>query len=186
MTEGAKAFRRDIIKLVLDKLLIGGVILGLGLLGSHWIEKFKNREAFVSELNKNRVEKISEIWEKLYVYEPSLQSTINTLDSPPTRDPDLSDEEWEMQVKQYYGRASEEQKKLGTIGEEIHSSIEAKRFWLNDEEYNNIRNYLEAAKEFVSAKSAHPPNAETIQKAQAKRDKLRATITSTRQKLLNE
>jgi hypothetical protein len=185
--QDAIAFRRDLIKLALDKLLIGGVILGLGLLGSQWLEKFKNREAFVFEINKTRVEKISEIWEKLYVYEPNFQAAIADVGvRPPAIDPFLNDEEVQRQMQEYIDRVSQHEKNLRTVGGNINAAIEAKRFWLTDEEYTHIANYLKAADEYFVALIAKDRKEDVIQKAKKERDKWRATIISTRQKLLNE
>jgi hypothetical protein len=51
--------------LLLDKLLLAALLLALGFWANRALERFKGQQAFHSEINKQRVAKISLVWEAL-------------------------------------------------------------------------------------------------------------------------
>ena len=57
MTNENKNIRIELLKIVFDKLLIGGLIVILGLWAQTLIEKYKAKEAFYAEISKVRVQK---------------------------------------------------------------------------------------------------------------------------------
>jgi hypothetical protein len=51
--------------LIVDKLLLGLLLLVFGLWANRALEKFKGQLSFYSEINKQRVAKIASVWEAI-------------------------------------------------------------------------------------------------------------------------
>jgi hypothetical protein len=55
MADESKSLKNELIKIFVDKLLIGGIILLIAVLANDFADKMKSETAFSSELNKTRV-----------------------------------------------------------------------------------------------------------------------------------
>lgn len=74
-----KQLSHEIIKIVVDKLLIGLVLVVAALLASFLLEKFKADETFRSEMNLLRAQKIGETWESIFLAEGVFLETSEQL-----------------------------------------------------------------------------------------------------------
>lgn len=59
--------KHDLIKIVIDKLLIAFILILFGFIGNLFLEKQKSINSLSSHANQIRLEKISEIWEAVYL-----------------------------------------------------------------------------------------------------------------------
>ncbi|HXF40764.1 MAG TPA: hypothetical protein VN687_13700 [Blastocatellia bacterium] len=65
--------RNELIKIIVDKLFLAAVLAVFGFFLNRLLERFRSRLSFSTELNKIRVSKIAELWEKLYEFEQSAE-----------------------------------------------------------------------------------------------------------------
>jgi hypothetical protein len=161
-----KAFRRDLIKIIVDKLLITLILTVVGLFAAVIVEKSKSRENFSAEVNKMRVEKIGEVWNKIYLYEAAIedahasvaemdrkiQSGELILGGPPLptriRPGHVSGAAAEMLRwnKEYEKEYAERQAKIfepsRTLQADLTDTMNRSRFWLGEENYRLIKEYV--------------------------------------------
>ncbi len=77
--ENGASFKQEIFKIILDKFLIGLLLVIAAFFSTIVIERFKGDVSLSGELNKIRAEKIGDAWEQLYRYEgvnTTLQKSI--------------------------------------------------------------------------------------------------------------
>lgn len=77
MASADNRFKREIFKIILDKLLIGVLLVVVGVFANYIVEKYKFEEGFRTELNKTRVARIGEVWVNLYIYEASVDNVVD-------------------------------------------------------------------------------------------------------------
>ena len=65
-----------IILAIIDKLIIGLIILIVGLFANKFIERYKAKQALYSELAKERIKKISECWQLAYESEAFIKRMV--------------------------------------------------------------------------------------------------------------
>src|ERR1700674_963395 len=70
-------FKREIFKIVLDKFLIGLLLVLAGYYSTIVVERFKGDVSLSGELNKVRAMKMGEAWEQVYRFE-GLNKTLRT------------------------------------------------------------------------------------------------------------
>jgi hypothetical protein len=115
----------DSLKLLLiDKLLIGGILLLLGLFATWKIERFKTKQSLEAALNQIRVAKIGDCWAVHSKYVMLLNAFIDSLNK--LRVTDLTDE-------QIICRLTPHLQELKDTKEEVELVTASNRFWLGDE-----------------------------------------------------
>jgi hypothetical protein len=182
-----KNLKDDLIKISIDKFLIGMLLILLGSFATNLVEKIKSERSFSIQLNRMRVEKISEVWEKVYLFESATETAIKGLRSKSLNEPrEFSGEEAE--------RVVEEDRKffknLFRQSDSLHSDLidlaNKNRFWLGEESYSEIQNYIASTLDYLYALEDKPVNDEKVRRFSEKREKSRASIKKIRDKLLEE
>lgn len=74
-------YREELQKLVIDRILLGSIV-GLAIyFGTVQIEKIKTNEGFKSELNRARIEKLADVWEKAADFEADFYKLYHAVES---------------------------------------------------------------------------------------------------------
>ena len=63
------SFSQQIWLAIIDKLAFGGALVGVGYLANRYLESHKIRRAFASEVAKQRLDAITDIWKEIGEYE---------------------------------------------------------------------------------------------------------------------
>lgn len=153
--------KQDILKIVLDKLLIALLLIVAGYFSTTLVEKFKADISFSGQLNKIRAEKIGETWEQVYKYEGVI-STLHASMSPDNPDQQFiptfsarvlvkgrnqAEMERELEKQTKIGTDSakkriEDLKVLSsTLYEQVIESANKNRFWLGESHFKQIVDY---------------------------------------------
>jgi hypothetical protein len=182
-------FKRDLIKIVVDKLLVALILVVVGFFATNLIERFKTERSFSAELSKMRVEKISQVWEKIYqleaAYDESDRMTKDYYISAKTKSPEDD--------KALYQRLIMDPliKSVGPLQIELEQLLIKNRFWLGEEMYEEIYYYLNASGEYRVAREGYlppdrRPDEKGLQELLEKREKARASIIEIRNRLLQQ
>jgi hypothetical protein len=113
------------IKIIVDKLFLAIVVVAFGFYFSRLLERFRTRLSFSTELNKTRVSKIAEIWEKLYEFELLAEMSKRT-------DPN-------------------NHSRFEKLFSELHALMERNRFWIGDSAFKEINSYKVLLKNLTEA-----------------------------------
>lgn len=79
MADDKSSFKEDLIKILVDKLLVGLLLIIVGIWSTNLIERLKSERSFSAELAKIRAEKIAEVWEKVYLYEAASKAQTEAI-----------------------------------------------------------------------------------------------------------
>jgi hypothetical protein len=184
-----KALKADLTKIVVEKLLIGAVILCLGMFTANRIEHFKSSQSFISEFNKLRVQKIGEVWEQVYVWEAVVeQNSARAWNILGKGGPTLED--IRQTATELAGVADENIRKKN----ELLAAANKNRFWIGEEQYEAITDYVAVTERYQSEleRATHPMqrdaavSKDAALKLDAERKKKRATFLAIRAQMLRE
>ena len=121
-------FKEQLIITIVDKAVIGSVII----IAAHWLakalERFKSERALANEFAKQRVAKIGEIWTALYTLQ---EAVIGYLLRRAIYDADLP-ESMQNEFAELMGRAHD-----------VKNLIVSGRFWLTDTLTKRFNDYLD-------------------------------------------
>lgn len=134
----ALTYKQEIKKLVVDKLLIALVLAFFGLIASILIEKFKSKQEFSTELNRVRVQKIAEVWESVFIFESKLNNLYNELNDNIEDNNSFNGNSIDS-IKTYFDIKKENVFKDIPV---ILNLCEKNRFWIGEESYKEVKNYL--------------------------------------------
>jgi hypothetical protein len=173
------SLKSEILKIVIDKLLIGAILLGLGFAANHMLEQYRNKESFKTELNKTRVAKIGEVWELLYTFEADVDKLVQEFTKIAVEA--KSDQDQLKKQKEVLAPlATQGRKSL----EKLVRTAKQDRFWIGDEMYNDVMSYIDVLGELMSA--YHNYDVDKINELDKKRSALRKNVKQIRDKLLGE
>lgn len=181
-----KNLKDDLIKISVDKFLIGLILILLGNFATNLVDKFKSERNFSFQLNQKRVEKISEVWEKVYLYEAATeidiqQSKTKRLYIEPR---EFTDEEFKRATNETTQNIRQAYKQSDSLRHELINLTNKNRFWLGEESYSEIQNYVENTMEYLYA--IENRDEKKVHQFSEKREKSRASIKQIRDKLLEE
>ena len=125
---------------IVDKLLIALVILVAGFALSRALERFKAREAFLTEYSKRHVETVSSAWSLLYAWELEVKDGVRFLMT--MRDGELMYEEL-IPITDRFRRMSLD----------VRRYVECNRFWLGEVIYERFKEYHNDLESYVDAVS---------------------------------
>lgn len=182
-----KNLKDELIKISVDKFLIGMLLILLGSFATNLVEKIKSERSFSIQLNRMRVEKISEVWEKVYLFETATEGAIKELmEQPPNEPLEFSEKEANRVVEEFRNLKRKIFKRSDSLKSELTNLANKNRFWLGEESYSEIQNYIASTLDYLYALEDKPVNEEKIQKLSDKREKSRASIKQIRDKLLEK
>ncbi len=182
-----KNLKDELIKISVDRFLIGMLLILLGSFATNLVEKIKSERSFSTQLNRMRVEKISEVWEKVYLFESATETAIKGLRSKPPNEPrEFSDTEAERVLEEDRKFFRNLFRQSDSLYGELINLANKNRFWLGEESYTEIQNYIANTQDYLYALEEKPMNEEKVQKLSGKREKSRVSIKQIRDKLLAE
>jgi hypothetical protein len=121
----------ELSKILVDKLLFGLLLAAFGLWISKLLERYKATLAFASEVNRQRLPKIAEVWEKLMRC-----NIILTLEVVPQLN-------LKLEGKAYEADMSKTGPKLFKALDELEDIILRNQFWLGRELENDVNSYVQ-------------------------------------------
>jgi hypothetical protein len=128
----------DLTITIVDKLLIGILLLLAGFVVNRALERFKSREAFLSEYSKRHVDTVSTSWSLLYAWELEIKDSVRFLMT--MHDDNLLYEEL-IPIVDRCRQASLE----------IRRYVETNRFWLGEEIYARFKAYYNDLESYIDA-----------------------------------
>lgn len=169
----------EILKIVIDKLLIGAILLGLGFAANHMLEQYRNKESFKTELNKTRVAKVGEVWELLYAFEADVDKLVQEYTKIV------------LEAKSDKEQVKKQKEVLTPIAAQGRQSLEKfmrianqNRFWIGDEMYREVMAYIDVLGDLMNAYWSY--DVDKINQSDKKRTELRKNVKQIRDKLLGE
>jgi hypothetical protein len=149
------SFKKDLIKIAIDKLLVALILVVVGFFATNLIERFKTERSFSAELNKMRVEKISQVWEKIYqleaAYDESDRMTMDYYASAKTKSLEEGRAVYQRLIMDPVTKS------VGPLQIELEQLLIKNRFWLGEEMYREIYYYLNASGEYRVAREGYLP-----------------------------
>jgi hypothetical protein len=180
-----KALKADPTKIIVEKLLIGAVILCLGIFTANRIEHFKSNQSFIMEFNKVRVQKLGEVWEQVYVWEALVQQNSERLNEI-LKGPSSNLDEIRQMAAQMVAVSSETTQRK----KEVMAAANKNRFWIDEDQYGAITAYLIETEKNITELAQPGQSKEAIEQKKAQfdaaRQKKRATFSAIRAEMLRE
>jgi hypothetical protein len=149
----------EIAKLVIDKVLIGLLIGLVAFVGSVLLERYKAKAAFHSELNKIRVARIAETWEKVYLLNDQIGRVLQMIGRAANRRKQEAflnagvlpaDGQYMREAARIDIESREELTRVKERWlEDLNASLQKNRFWLDQASYDAIRGYAEIVEEIT-------------------------------------
>ena len=192
MAADKESFRREIIKIIVDKALIGILLVIVGFFSTNITEKLKTERSFSSELNKIRAQKIGEVWEKVYLYEAEVEAETQALissaerfaESTPTSTSTPRDYQEVVKEAENEIRKKMEEGKIPSekAYRELKDLINKNRLWLGERSYSEVSEYISTTSDYsVAVTNKDMGRTNQLKK---RREELRATINNTRDRML--
>lgn len=173
------SFKKEIFKIVLDKLLIGILLVVAGVFANYLVEKYKFEEGFRTELNKTRVARIGEVWENLYIYEASVDNVVDQFRTIVIEE-NSAEDELKRKEKELPPLIEIQGQTLANLIAASHKN----RFWIGEETYLEIINYTNVLEDLMDAYANY--DVKRIEEINLKRAQLRQGVRNVRDKLLGE
>jgi hypothetical protein len=159
-----KIMKNELIKIAFDKLLFASIIAVFAFFLNFLLERFKSRLSFDNQLNSIRVQKISKVWAKLYEFDQCYETFQRR----------VSDQK----------NISDENSRYNALFNELHDVLIENRFWIGDEQYDEMNEYKRLTRDLINARNNNDIN--EIGEIEEKLKKLKKTIKEIRNKLINE
>ena len=154
-------FNQQLLLTILDKFLIGGLIVLLGYYVNSALERFKSELRLKDEFRRQRNKHVGEVWSSLYAWDSAVISLVTSA-AKAIKGGELQSRSQEL--KQLELRSKR-------LMEEAKEKAEANVFWIGIAEYNRVIKYQNALVEYMEAFASDDLNA--LKKAETKRDRVR-------------
>ncbi len=131
-------------------------------------QELARQRSFSDELNKIRVQKIGEVWEQIDKTEVELDNLLDRVNKAPDSSKKDSDN-------------------IIRLVEENVAIINKNRFWLGEQTYNRIKNYLDINGRYALDKLLGPPGidlSDTVKKREQAKEQAKQDILQIRSMLL--
>ena len=144
-------FKKDLIKIVVDRLLIAGILLLVSFYVSRLLERYRSDLSFQKELNVVRAERIGSVWENIYLAEATTDEIMEGIVEEARKQDALRTKLQNGQIdqKEYLAEMNASGNKISELSRSedqqltsLSSIIERNRFWLGERQYLAIRGYL--------------------------------------------
>jgi hypothetical protein len=126
-------FKQDVIKIILDKLLIAVIVTIVGFYFDKILTKYKEEQSFIFELNKKKVEKITQTWENLYEMEAKLNQYTTEFNRVFMED--------SIAAKLFW-TGSKQKDEIDSLGASLESTLYKNRVWFNNSDFENMIEYF--------------------------------------------
>ena len=137
-------FNQQLIITIVDKLAIGLIIILIGLFLNTILERFKSKQALISELAKIRAAKLSEVWELLYKQEALInQSMMKVLSYRLTLLESAKDRKGysKKDFQEAISEALSYIKNSKEIADKFEKLLEKNRFWIGEKLFRKCRKH---------------------------------------------
>jgi hypothetical protein len=153
------------------------------------LKELESERSFADELNKIKLNKIAEVWEKLYLYEAAVEEVMEqvvevkgnaALQGKTLLKPEgnaAPQGQFILRLGNNTGKTFEQGKALQ---KEVLTVLSKNRLWLEDDSYYKIKEYVEVIYNYYFAKKSQ----EDIKKWEEKREQARDSINQIREKML--
>lgn len=175
-----ESWLKRISKNPLSLLIVGFILTTLG--GAILTNYYNSRQAevqrqrsFVDELNKIRLNKMGDVWEKVYLYEASVNDVMQQFE--------VSMRESNVQLRIPPGNdVLKHHEKSESLHDELVDVLNKNRFWIADENYQDIQGYANATYDYYLAKKS----GKITKEQEAKRVQARDNLIKVRERMLKE
>jgi len=155
-----------IVKIVLDKLLIGGIVAIAAYFGAKTLDRHRTRNALSLELNKRRTESIAHAWELLGRYEIAVVRVGTALEWH-REDPDPDSQADQLHDK----RNAAQDAQFESI-----SALRVVRYWMGPEVSEHLNAYHQAITSLFMALEENRANRDESQAIQDARSRVNSVF----------
>jgi len=157
--------------------------------------ELQREKSFADELNKIRVLRIGEVWEKIFLLEAASNRAYDACGR-------IWEEGWgvdekkpltpyQQQLEQYgvqYRKAmveacEKERKSIGVVSDEMRDLADKNRFWIGEEGYKQMQAYVDAINSYAKAANN---NEISLKEVRERKDRIRASLLDVRNRLIKE
>jgi hypothetical protein len=143
--------------------------------------KLQSRRSFIDELNKTKIGKIADIWERVFIYEASVEETMRTFSLRAPADEGDSASQMDVVVATDTNPKESYQRSVA-LHKELIDTLNRHRFWLEEDDYLAIKEFANATyKYFLDLASGR-----NTREIKDKRDQARGRLSKVREKMLSE
>jgi len=145
--------RQKLCIVIVDRLLIGLVLVGVGFLATLYIERTKAKLSFNDSIARMRVDKIAEVWTELVELEQSLHEQRRAIEAE-ARKVDAMETEERRKYDFRQGIQKEVDERMERLSAQVATkgkteqlstvdmTLERNRFWLGEDVYKRCRQFL--------------------------------------------
>lgn len=108
------------------------------------------------------------------------------MNQPPNEPLEFSEKEANRVVDEFLKLRTTTFKQSASLRSELKNLTDMNRFWLGEESYSEVQNYIDSTLDYLYAIEGKPANEEKVRRLAAKREKSRVSIRQIRDKLLEE
>lgn len=141
----------------------------------------QRKHSFVDEFNKVRINKLAEVWEKVYVYEAGVERVMEQVNVAQLGNNDGLGLHVQVRIPPGVDIAT-----LHEQGERLHAelldTLNKDRFWVLDEDYLQIKKYADTTYDYYLAIES----GKVTQEQAKNRDEVRADLAKVQQKIWKE
>lgn len=145
-------YKKELYKIAFEKLLIALTLVIAGFFATRLLEEYKSQQSFHAELNKTRIQKIGELWEKVYLFASldeklfsrSSNSTFSLIESISGK----TQEEIKKMEEERKEKLKNDRQKLANELEEL---LPKYRFWLSEDNYQAVMEFYYLSQQYNSA-----------------------------------
>lgn len=141
-----RALKNELIKIIADKLMIAFIIALAGFLFNLFLTHYKEEQGFLFQLNKTRVERLAEVWEKFYVVEDEVNDRMDELVA-------LSKEN--LAIVTLMGPVSQQKEEIDSLGNVLRKNLIKNRYWITPTEFDTLMSYSKLLINIDSITSQH-------------------------------
>jgi hypothetical protein len=143
----------ELIVTVVDKAIIGLIVLIAGFWLNRALERFKSSQAMTNEFTKQRVAKIAEVWEALYKYEAEMLEYSHLIRRAVYM---VEDNDLTIALERYISKGTD----LKDVqSENTLTLIDRSRFWLGNDLYGIFYKYSNVIRSHAAYIFERPRNA---------------------------
>lgn len=136
---------QDLIVTVVDKLVIGVVVLTVGYFLNRALERYKARDALTKEVARKRVDEMGRVWSVPYSYDVVIgEMEFVTGKAMAVRHGIVERDEFERSEDDLMERGQQLTRESMATKKEIPRVLESARYWVGEDTYQHYRRYFDA------------------------------------------
>ena len=140
-------FSEQLILTIVDKLLIGLIIVALGFVANFVLERFKSDLAIRSELATKRVLHVEEVWSAFYTWESTVNELVLGINRIIEKHGEAVDARNQALIKEIKPLEARSEKQMN----DAIRLAEEKRFWLGEKNYERLMSFQSSLTNYMLA-----------------------------------